>query len=120
MQHVILVKENSETPVIDYMNSAALVAGNPRRETWNAFDSPDGTCTAGIWASQPGAWRFEFPTTKTEFFCVIDGRARVSNQNGEAWEVGPGEAAVIPGGFRGQFHVLEAMRKYFVIVERED
>ena len=36
---------------------------------------------------------------------------------GGAQDVGPGEAAVIPPGFEGEFEVLEPVRKHFVVVE---
>jgi uncharacterized protein len=31
--------------------------------------------------------------------------------------VGPGQGAVIPPGFEGEFEVLEAVRKQFVLVD---
>ncbi|SCK27114.1 cupin domain-containing protein [Vogesella sp. LIG4] len=119
MQQIVVIETGAQAPSIDYPNPARLVAGNPRRETWNAFDSHDGVCSAGIWGCETGAWRIAFAAGKDEFFCVISGRVRLSNEAGEAWEFGPGEAAVIPAGFRGEFRVLQPVRKYYVIVERQ-
>ncbi|MFC3532203.1 cupin domain-containing protein [Vogesella facilis] len=118
MQQIIAVTAVGQAPAIDYPRPERLLEGKPRRETWNAFDSRDGAVAAGIWACETGAWRIAFAAGKDEFFCVISGRVQLSNEAGETWEFGPGEAAVIPAGFRGVFRVLEAVRKYYVIVER--
>ena len=32
--------------------------------------------------------------------------------------IGPGEACISPAGFTGTFAVLEAVRKYYVVLER--
>lgn len=118
MQQIVVIESGAQAAVIDYPNPARLLAGNPRRETWNVFDSHDGAVAAGIWACETGAWRIAFADHKDEFFCVISGRVKLHNEQGETWELGPGAAAVIPAGFRGVFQVLEPVRKYYVIVER--
>lgn len=118
MQQIIAITQHGQAPAIDYPRPERLLDGNPRRETWNVFDSHDGAVAAGIWACETGAWRIAFADNKDEFFCVISGRVKLSNQQGETWEIGPGEAAVIPAGFCGVFRVLEPVRKYYVIVER--
>lgn len=93
-----------------------LVAGNPLRHTWSGFEAGNGQLAAGIWACEPGAWRIAFAADKHEFFAIISGRVRLTDEHGHAETFGPGEAAVIPAGFRGEFRVLEAVRKYYVIV----
>lgn len=118
MQQIIAITSDVAPPVIDYPKPERLLDGNPQRLTWNSFDSADGLCSAGIWACETGAWRIVFAEGKEEFFCVISGRVRLSNEAGDSWEFGPGEAAVIPAGFRGEFRVLEPVRKYYVIIER--
>ena len=45
---------------------------------------------------------------------------RITDADGLAREFGPGEGCIIPGGFTGTFEVLEAVRKYYVVVERQD
>lgn len=105
-------------PAIDYPNPARLVDGNPRRQTWNLFDSVHGDCSIGIWSCEAGAWRIAFAASKDEFFCVQAGRVRLESATGEQVEVGPGEAAVIPAGFQGIFRVLAPVTKYYVIIER--
>jgi uncharacterized protein len=93
-----------------------LVSGNPLRTTWNHYER-DGF-SAGVWACAIGAWRIAFAQGKDEFFHVLEGRIRISDEAGNAKEFGPGEACVIPAGFSGLFEVLEPVKKRYVIVER--
>ena len=102
---------------IDYPRPERLVQGNPRRSTREFFTSSDQRRSAGIWSCEPGAWQIAFAAGKDEFFCVIEGRLRISDHQGQATEFGPGDAAVIPGGFTGIFEVLTPVRKYYVVME---
>lgn len=102
---------------VDYPRPDRLVEGNPRRETWTGYDNPKSGASIGIWACERGAWKIQFAQTKEEFFCVLEGRVRLHDQNGNVAEFGVGEAAVIPPGFTGMFEVVEPVRKYFCVVE---
>jgi uncharacterized cupin superfamily protein len=95
-----------------------LASGNPLRTTWNRFER-DGM-SAGTWACEPGAWRIDFADDTDEFFHVIDGRIRITDDAGPAREFGPGDACVIPAGFKGLFEVLEAVNKNYVFVRRSE
>lgn len=103
-------------PTFDHPRPDRLVHGNPLRSTYEHFVRDD--LSAGIWACQPGAWKIAFADGKDEFFCVIDGRLRITDEDGNATEFGPGDACVIPAGFRGTFAVIEAVRKYYVVIDR--
>lgn len=109
----------SPPPSYDHPRPERLVKGNPLRTTREHFRSPIGDLSAGIWACQPGAWKIAFAPGKDEFFCVIEGRLRITDADGEAAEFGPGQAGVIPSGFSGTFEVLEEVRKHYVVVERQ-
>ena len=78
----------------------------------------DNRTYAGFWDCEPGRWRIEMGATEHEYFHVIHGRARLFDEAGAVQEFGPGQAVVIPAGFKGSFEVLEPLRKHFVIVER--
>lgn len=104
-------------PVYDHPRPERCVSGNPLRTTLEHFATPDGQRSAGIWACEPGAWNIAFAAGKDEFFCVIEGRLRITDAQGLAAEFGPGEAGVIPAGFTGCFEVLSAVRKYYVVME---
>lgn len=106
------------SPSFDRPRPDRLVDRNPQRTTWEHFTAARGDLSAGIWACEPGAWNIAFPDGKDEFFCVIEGRIRISDQAGNAAEFGPGEAGVIPAGFTGCLRVLEAVRKHYVVIDR--
>ena len=118
MPKLTVFTRQSPTPAYDHPRPDRLVRGNPQRTTLEHFLSPAGDLSAGIWACEPGAWNIAFAPGKDEFFCVIEGRLRITDSDGEAAEFGPGDACVIPGGFAGTFEVLEAVRKHYVVVER--
>lgn len=115
-----LISFNSATvePSFDHPREERRLVGAPLRTTWSHFQSGDGRVDAGVWACEVGAWRIAFPEGQDEFFTVLEGRVRVSDDAGNASEVGPGEALVIPAGFTGVFEVLEAVKKYYVFVRR--
>lgn len=104
-------------PSYDRPRPERLVSGNPLRTTVEHFLGANGQRSAGIWACEPGAWRIAFVDGKDEFFCIIEGRIRITDTEGDAAEFGPGEAGVIPSGFNGIFEVVESVRKYYVLME---
>ena len=103
-------------PDFDRPRPDRLVNGNPLRSTWNLYEKSG--VSAGIWACEPGAWRIAFADNKDEYFHVLEGRIRITDDQGLAREFGPGDACVIPCGFTGLFEVLEAVRKHYVVIER--
>ena len=107
------------TPEYDHPRAERRLDGNPQRTTWNHFTNASGEVHAGIWACEKGSWRIAFAPNKDEYFHVLEGRCRVIDENGHAAEAGPGDALVIPAGFKGVFEVVEPVRKHYVIVERK-
>ena len=119
MPKLTVFSARQPAPVFDRPRPDRLLAGNPQRTTWEHFLTANGDLSAGIWACEPGAWKIAFPVGKDEFFCVIEGRLRITDDDGDAAEFGPGDACVIPAGFTGTFEVLEAVRKHYVVIERQ-
>lgn len=117
MKTIISFQHNTPAPEYDHPRVDRRLIGNPHRSTWTHYENAGNGLSSGIWACEPGAWRIEFADTKDEFFSVIEGRIRLTDETGQVTEVGPGEGAVIPAGFKGVFEVVEAVRKYFVVVE---
>lgn len=103
-------------PEFDHPRPERRVTGNPLRTTWEHF-ARDGL-SAGTWSCEPGAWRIAFIEGTDEFFHVISGRIRITDEGGTAREFGPGEACVIPSGFCGLFEVLEPVTKHYVFMRR--
>ncbi len=105
-------------PEIDRPLPERLIAGNPKRDTWNIADEPaKGRLYCGVWRCEPGQWRIAMGSTEQELFTVLAGRCRVHAADGSFEEAGPGEAIFIPGGFVGSFEVLETLTKTYAIVD---
>jgi uncharacterized cupin superfamily protein len=111
---VLLDHTDPLAATLDRPRPDRLVAGNPLRQTWLLHEA--GPVSAGVWACEPGRWRIVFPATRQEYFHVLSGRVRLHGPSG-ATDIGPGQGGVIPPGFEGEFEVVEAVRKQFVLVD---
>lgn len=101
---------------IDYPRPDRLVKGNPERLTYSLYEHPHMSC--GIWQSEVGAWNIQFAENKQEFFQVIEGVVRIHDAKTNTFiQVTAGQAGIIPPAFVGTFEVVEAVKKYYVIVE---
>jgi hypothetical protein len=106
----------SSDTTIDYPRPDRLVKNNPQRLTQSLYEHPN--MNAGIWQCEVGAWNIVFANNKQEFFYVLEGVVRLHAQNNQSFiEIKAGDAGVIPPGFIGTFEVVEAVKKYFVVVE---
>jgi len=110
-------------PEVDHPRSERLIAGRPRRETWNVADlplAPGSRLSVGVWRCEPGHWRIAFGPHQHELFTVLGGRCRLHEADGRWQEAGPGQALLIPAGFQGSFEVLETLTKTYAIVDAGD
>lgn len=103
------------TPTLDFPKPERLLAGHPRRLTWEHYLNASATFSAGVWSCEPGKWRIQFAPEKTEFFCVLAGEVCLHQADGSKVVVRAGEAAVIPPGFCGVFEVVQSVKKYYVL-----
>jgi len=92
-----------------------LIEGNPRQTVWIRHADPSGSFVAGIWQSEPGAWRVSY--TEDEYCELLQGTSVVTDATGRALTVTTGARFVIPRGFTGTWRVVETTRKVFVIHE---
>ena len=88
-----------------------VISGSPRFRTWNREDR-DGLY-AGIWEATPGKWRITYE--EWEYCRILSGRSVISEDGGQAVEVGPGDSFVLRPGFNGTWEVVETTRKEYVI-----
>lgn len=101
---------------IDFPRPDRLVQGNPERHTYSLYEHPNMNC--GIWQCEVSAWNIVFAANKQEFFNVIEGHVRLHHKHStQIIDVLAGEAGVIPPGFEGTFEVVDAVKKYYVVVE---
>lgn len=69
---------------------------------------------AGVWTSGEGGWPV-VDRPDTEVALILDGRARITNDDGTSIEVSKGDLLVLPVGWTGRWDVLEPVRKVYVI-----
>jgi uncharacterized cupin superfamily protein len=105
------------TPTVDRPAPERAIGPPPARTTWEAYASDAESLSIGEWACEPGQWRIDFHPRRHEFFHVLEGRLRITDESGIAREFGPGDAGVIPAGFRGGFEVIEHVRKRYVMID---
>jgi hypothetical protein len=98
-----------------YVAAEKLISGNPEQRLWSHYTDASGQFFAGIWESDPGAWRVHY--TEEEYCRILKGRSRLTAADGTVTEVGPGDEFVIPRGFEGVWEVLECTRKTYVIYD---
>jgi uncharacterized cupin superfamily protein len=73
----------------------------------------NGTLRVGVWECTPG--RFASERTTTEIFEVLKGSATLIGADGIRTDVGPGDHAVTPKGWKGEWIVHETIRKIFIV-----
>ena len=114
-----LFREQTTAAEFDHPRPDRLVNGNPQRTTWNHFTNRSAEMFAGVWASEVGSWRIEMGETEDEYFYVIEGSGTIIEENGERRSFTVGDAVIIPASFKGIFEVSTALKKHYVIVERQ-
>ena len=89
-----------------------LISGDPRFLTWN-IEEVEGGLYAGIWEATPGKWRIQYD--EWEFCHILAGLSVVTEDDGEARIVKPGDSFVLRPGFSGTWEVIQTTRKEYVI-----
>lgn len=79
--------------------------------------STDGAFTCGIYECTQGAWRISYD--EDEFCTLIEGHVRLVADNGHTIDIKAPHSFTIPAGFRGIWHAVTPVRKYFVIYEKQ-
>jgi uncharacterized cupin superfamily protein len=89
-------------------------SGNPMM-SGRVFYEADGI-EIGVWECTLGGWaivnRVDMETVR-----ILAGRARLTDADGTAVELRPGDGLVLPKGWSGRWDILETVRKHYVIVK---
>ena len=117
MPALIHFSDPAPASVSDRPAPGRAIGPPPLRTTWEFYAAPGDALSIGEWACEPGRWAIAFHPHRHEFFHVLEGRLRIHDEAGGVREFGPGEACVIPAGFRGSFEVLEPVRKRYVMID---
>jgi uncharacterized protein len=90
-----------------------VLHGTPQGKVHNGYESPDGNRLAGEWSCGAGAWRVSY--SEWEYCRILEGRVRLTDDNGSIIEAGPGDNLVIEPGYAGVWENLEPVRKIYVV-----
>ena len=97
----------------DPLDPSTVVAGSPEAFNRVVWESEDGRVIRGVWQMTPGT---ATDTEANEMFVVIAGRATITPDGGEPFDVGPGDLGVLEEGARTTWVVQETLRKAYQII----
>ena len=92
-----------------------VLAGDPTTMVQNLYSGAGNRLFAGFWESTAGKWQISY--SEHEFCMLLQGRVVLTAEDGAVERFGPGDAFVIPAGFRGSWETVEPVRKLYVIYE---
>jgi uncharacterized protein len=115
MSAVTIIRFGVNPPKAEVGQPKNIMAGTPTTTTYNYFADASGSFFSGVWESTPGKWAIDY--SENEFVYLASGRARVTDEQGHTETFGPGNAFLIPAGFKGIWETIETLRKYYAIYE---
>lgn len=87
-----------------------VIDGSPEGSWKLLWRSEDGKLYNGIWECTPGIFTLHHPG---ETICLVAGRATLTPDGGEPFEVAAGDVAYIPEGIDCRWEIHETVRKAF-------
>ena len=79
------------------------------------WTSPDGALEIGVWECTPG--QFTADRSKAAEFChFLQGRIVMTHLDGTRRELGPGDAIMLPRGWKGTWEIVEHTRKIYAFL----
>jgi uncharacterized cupin superfamily protein len=92
-----------------------ILSGDPAQQVWNHYSDPTGQFHAGIWQGEAGAWRVQYDVHEEELCTLLEGRVRITDEQGRVHEFSAGATFVVPGGFRGTWENMGRVRKIYAV-----
>lgn len=97
----------------DFAPKPTTIEGDQKEATRTLWQSPDGKLEIGIWECTPG--RFTADRSQAAEFChFLSGAVEMRHADGRVERLGPGDALMLPRGWKGEWHLLEQTRKIYV------
>lgn len=90
--------------------------GNQTEAAVSLYTSPDGRVDIGVWECTPGRFRAD-RSQSSEFCHFLKGRVEMTRADGTVQQFGPGDAFNLPLGWKGEWRVIEQVRKVYVAVK---
>lgn len=113
--HAIDLAATPAVPEHYHLPADKLIRGNPLQTVWLQHRDAEGRFLVGLWHSEPGHWRVAY--TEQEYFHILEGLSILTDTDGHAVTLRPGQDWVVPRGFTGTWEVVEPTRKRFVVYE---
>jgi uncharacterized protein len=90
------------------------IEGNQMEASVTLARHDGGQVEIGVWECTPGRFTAD-RSTSAEFCHFIAGRVEMTHADGRKVALGPGDAIDLPLGWKGEWRVIETVRKLYVI-----
>jgi uncharacterized cupin superfamily protein len=106
----------AEAPLGDFAAKPTSLEGDQQEASQTLWASADGRVEIGIWECTVG--RFTADRSASSEFChFISGWVEMTHADGSTVQLGPGDAINLPLGWKGEWRVIERVRKLYVITQ---
>lgn len=113
IEDVITFSRSGVEPSHETVRHDNVLSGEYKSATSLHFSDEQRGFISGEW--EAGSCRETFTSEQVEFCHILYGHVRLTDENGNSADYGPGESFVIPAGFSGVWENISAVRKLFVI-----
>ena len=79
------------------------------------WQSPDGALEIGVWECTPGQFTAD-RSAAAEFCYFLQGTIVMTQLDGTRRTLGPGDAIMLPRGWKGTWEIIEHTRKIYVFL----
>lgn len=116
-QHVSVDEVFARIPDSGLLQEPLGVSTTGPTQTWlEEFTSDDAKGVhTGFWKCEPGISEWDFKDLG-EVIHVLKGRMIVTEAGGEPVELGPGDVASFPAGWKGTWEITETLEKFYVML----
>lgn len=106
----------AEIPLGGFEAKPTSFEGDQQEASVALFTSADGKVEIGVWECTPG--RFTADRSASSEFChFISGQIEMTHADGSKVHLGAGDAIALPLGWKGEWRVIEQVRKLYVITQ---
>lgn len=104
----------SDVALDGFAPKPTALEGDPEEASRTLWQSPDGQLEIGVWECTVG--RFGADRSQSAEFChLLSGAVEMRHADGRVQRLGPGDALMLPKGWKGEWLLLERTRKIYAI-----